>query len=65
MRVAPKDLGSRVRVLELRESEDTPPRPSEISEKNVSTFFDIPFKIQSYAESMKKILGAVKDLPAN
>ena len=59
MRVAPKDLGSRVRVLELRESEDTPPRPSEISEKNVSTFFDIPFKIQSYAESMKKILGAL------
>ena len=27
--------------------------------------FDIPFMIQSHAESMKKILGAIQDLPAN
>ena len=26
--------------------------------------FDIPFMIQSHAESMKKILGALQDLPA-
>ena len=42
----------------------TLPRPSEISEKNWSTqvgkvIFDIPFMIQSHAESMKKILGAL------
>ena len=36
----------------------TLPRPSKISEKNVS-IFDIPFMIGSYAESMKKILGAL------
>ena len=51
---------------DLRKSETgfTPPRPSEISEKKVSTYlgkaiFDIPFMIQSHAESMKKILGAL------
>ena len=42
---------------------DTPPRPSEISEKNWSKketlALDIPFMIQSHAESMKKILGAL------
>ena len=48
----------------------TPPRPSEISETNWSTYidkaiFDIPFMTQSHAESMKKILVAFKDLPAN
>ena len=47
----------------------TPPRPSEISGKNWEhegkAFFDITFRIQSHAESMKKILGALKDLPAN
>ena len=42
----------------------TPPRTSEISEKNCRTYlrkpiFDIPFMIQSYAESMKKILAAL------
>ena len=40
----------------------TLPRPSEISEKNWSTgkaSFDIPCMIQSHAESMKKILGAL------
>ena len=39
----------------------TPPRPSEICEKNWSTksIFDIPFMIQSHAESMKKVLGAL------
>ena len=40
----------------------TPPKPSEISEKNWCTYldeaiFDIPFMI--HAESMKKILGAI------
>ena len=39
----------------------TPPRPSEISEKKIDgeAIFDIPFMIQSHAESMKKILGAL------
>jgi hypothetical protein len=27
--------------------------------------FDRPFIVQSHAESMKKIVGALKDLPAN
>ena len=40
-----------------------PPRPSEISEKKMEhigkVIFDIPFKIQSHAESMMKILGAL------
>ena len=27
--------------------------------------FDIPFMIQSHVESMKKIMGALQDLPAN
>ena len=27
--------------------------------------FDIPFLIQSHAERMKKIMGAIQDLPAN
>ena len=34
---------------------NTLPRPSERSEKKC----DIPFMIQSHAESMKKILGAI------
>ena len=37
---------------------DTSPRLSEISEKNWSTF-DIPFIIQSHAESIKEILAAL------
>ena len=41
----------------------TPPRPSEISEKKLEhvgeAIFDVPFIIQSHAESMKKILGAL------
>ena len=41
----------------------TPPRPSEISEKNWSKkgkrAIDIPFMKQSHAESMKKILGSL------
>ena len=41
-------------------SSTTLPRPSEISEKNWSTFMT-----QKHAESMKKILGAVWDLPAS
>ena len=47
----------------------TLPRLSEISEKKLEhigkIIFDIPFMIQSHAESVKKILGAVLDLPAN
>ena len=41
----------------------TPPRPSEISEKNWEhngeAIFDIPFMIQIHVESIKKILGAL------
>jgi hypothetical protein len=41
----------------------TPPRPSEISMKNwrakVKSSFDTPFMIQSHAEIMKKIMGAL------
>ena len=43
----------------------TLPRPSEISNKWEKcehigeAMFDIPFMIQSHAESMKKILGAI------
>ena len=42
-------------------------RPSEISEKKLEhigkVIFDIPFMIQSYTESMKKILVDPKGLP--
>ena len=37
----------------------TPPIPSEICEHIGKVIFDIPFMIQSHAESMKKILGAL------
>ena len=43
------------------------PRPSEISEKLEhidKVIFDIPFMTLSHAESLKKILGAVWELPA-
>ena len=48
----------------------TPPRPSEISEKKLEhigkAIFDILFMMQSHAESMRKIPGALwGDLPAN
>ena len=43
--------------------QNTLPRPSEISEKSWSTQAK-SFMTQSHAESMKKILGAVLDLPA-
>ena len=41
----------------------TPPRPSEICEQKLEhigeAIFDIPFMVQSHAESIKKILGAL------
>ena len=41
----------------------TPPRQSEINEKKLEhvgkAIFEVPFMIQSYAESMKKIMGAL------
>ena len=47
-------------LAEMHMSSSTPPRPSEISMKGKSeASFDIEFKIQSYAESMKKIVGAL------
>ena len=46
-----------------------PPKQSEISEKKLEhkgkATFDISFIIQSHGESMKKILEALLDLPAN